>query len=79
MVLDILPDAADENETDERLTTINEAISGLSEQVKAVIVLHYVEDQSIKDISRALDMPEGTVKVYLKRGRERIRKTLKNE
>lgn len=76
---DSLPDTADENETDERLTTINEAISELSEPIKAVIVLHYIEDQSIKEIAKVLDMPEGTVKVYLMRGRDKIKKTVKNE
>ena len=77
--LDSLPDTADETETDERLTTVNEAISDLSEPIKAVIVLHYIEDQSIKEIAKVLDMPEGTVKVYLMRGRDKIKNTVKNE
>lgn len=79
LVLDSLPEIAYENEPDDRLTTVNEAISELSTPIKAVIVLHYIEDQSIKDIAKVLDMPEGTVKVYLMRGRDKIKKTVKNE
>lgn len=79
MTVEGLPEVVDNDYTDEREETVNEAIAHLPEPIKAVVVLHYIEDQSIKDISRALGIPEGTVKVYLMRGREKIKKTVRNE
>jgi len=43
------------------------AIDKLNEKFKSVIILKYVEDMTISQISEVLNFPEGTVKVYLKR------------
>lgn len=74
-----MPDVADETEADSRIDTLMGAIDRLDERQKAVIVLHYVEDQPVKKIARIMDMPEGTVKVYLMRGRENLKKFVKDE
>ncbi|RMD00173.1 sigma-70 family RNA polymerase sigma factor [Clostridium autoethanogenum] len=43
------------------------AIDKLNEKFKSVIILKYLEDMTITQISEVLDFPEGTVKVYLRR------------
>jgi len=40
------------------------------------IILHYLEDKSIADIARIMQARKNTVKTYLFRGRERLKKTL---
>ena len=43
------------------------AIDKLSQKFKSVVILKYLEDMTITQISQILDLPEGTVKVYLRR------------
>ena len=43
------------------------AIDKLNEKFKSIVVLKYLEDMTIAQISEVLDLPEGTVKVYLRR------------
>lgn len=45
----------------------------LSAPQQAVVTLFYDHDLSVKDVARALDMPEGTVKTHLSRARAALR------
>lgn len=54
-------------------------ILALPEKYRIPIHLFYYEDYSIKQIAMVLDMPEATVKIRLKRGREKLKKSLKKE
>jgi len=49
------------------------AIDALPPNERAAILLFYMEGRPIKEISAILDIPEGTVKSHLSRGREHIR------
>lgn len=49
------------------------ALDQLPEKEKAVIILHYFEDKSVKDISAILQIPSGTVKYYLSTGRNHLK------
>jgi RNA polymerase sigma-70 factor (ECF subfamily) len=49
------------------------AVSQLPEEFRAVTVLFYYEDMSIKDIGKILRVPIGTVNSRLSRARERLR------
>jgi RNA polymerase sigma-70 factor (ECF subfamily) len=51
----------------ERLT------ESLTEAQRAVVTMFYYEDMSVKDVARALEMPEGTVKTHLSRARATLR------
>lgn len=51
----------------------------LPEKYRIPIHLFYYEDYSIKDIATVLDLPESTVKIHLKRGRDKLSKILKKE
>ncbi len=61
----------------ERGATVREAIMKLSEQQREVLVLYDIEGYSYADISRMLDIEEGTVKSRLWRARDNLRKQLK--
>ena len=52
------------------------AISGLNHQEKAVILLFYMEEKSIKEIVEIMDMPSGSVRSCLSRGRKHLKKIL---
>ena len=57
-------------ETDFKLSIkidLYNAIDKLNDKFKSIIILKYLEDMSIIQISEVLNLPEGTVKVYLRR------------
>lgn len=51
----------------------------LPEKYRIPIHLFYYEDYSVKQIADVLDIPEATVKIRLKRGRDKLSKTLRKE
>ncbi|RPI86739.1 MAG: RNA polymerase sigma factor [Chloroflexi bacterium] len=55
---------------------INTAISALPAQQRMVIVLYYVNDLPLQEISEILDVPVGTVKSRLHYGREVLKRHL---
>lgn len=57
---------------------INSHILDLSEIYRSVIILRYIDELSLKEISEVLDLPLGTVKTRLFRGREALRQKLRN-
>ncbi|MGE8207482.1 RNA polymerase sigma factor SigW [Heyndrickxia sp. NPDC080065] len=58
--------------------TIQMAIFSLPEKYRSAIVLKYLEELSLIEISQILDLPLGTVKTRIHRGREALRKQLRN-
>lgn len=56
-----------------------DVVQNLKEEYRLVIVLFYYADLSMKDISKVLDIPMGTVKSRLNRGREFLKKALEKE
>ncbi|WML50254.1 RNA polymerase sigma factor SigW [Neobacillus sp. PS3-34] len=57
--------------------TIQKEILNLPEKYRSVIVLKYIEERSLNEISEILDLPLGTVKTRIHRGREALRKQLR--
>ncbi|MCU9614987.1 RNA polymerase sigma factor SigW [Caldibacillus lycopersici] len=57
---------------------IQREILNLPEKYRSVIVLKYIEELSLNEISEILDMPLGTVKTRIHRGREALRKQLRH-
>lgn len=53
-------------------------IGRLPDKYRSVIVLKYIEELPLQEISDILDMPLGTVKTRIHRGREALRKQLNN-
>lgn len=63
-------------EEKERLQMVHEVIAELSPRHRAVIVLFYLEDLPLHEISQVLDVPVGTVKSRLHYARARLRDSL---
>jgi RNA polymerase sigma-70 factor, ECF subfamily len=57
--------------------TVQQEILKLPEKYRTVIVLKYIEELSLNEISEILDMPLGTVKTRIHRGREALRQQLR--
>ena len=55
---------------------LRRAVSRLAEPERSVVLAYYLGEMSVTEISRALNMPEGTVKTRLHRGRQALRKEL---
>ena len=53
------------------------AIDGLTVSERTAVLLFYMEDRPIKEITTIMNVAEGTVKAYLSRGREHLREKLK--
>jgi RNA polymerase sigma-70 factor, ECF subfamily len=49
-----------------------EALRTLPIRQRQVLVLHYLVDLSVDEVARTLDMPDGTVKSLLARGRHAL-------
>lgn len=58
---------------------LNSAIEQLPDRYRLVIVLKYFSELSVREISYIMDAPEGTVKAYLSRARDELRKILKED
>jgi RNA polymerase sigma-70 factor (ECF subfamily) len=54
------------------------ALADLSEEFRTVVVLHDIEQLRYNDIAEALEIPVGTVKSRLSRGRHELARTLRN-
>ncbi len=55
---------------------IRNIVNKLDKDLKEVVILYYFEDFSIKQISKVLKIPEGTVKSRLSRARSTLEKKL---
>ena len=69
---DVLAEASDFRARIER------ALAGLSEPYRSIVLLREVEDHTYEDIATAVGLPLNTVKVYLHRGRQRLRDALRH-
>ncbi|WP_243293096.1 RNA polymerase sigma factor SigW [Bacillus sp. FJAT-47783] len=57
---------------------IQQEILKLPEKYRSVIVLKYIDELSLQEISDILEIPIGTVKTRIHRGREALRKQLRH-
>ena len=62
--------------SDEEWKDIRKAIASLSLQQRVVVVLYYINDLSLQEISEILDVPVGTIKSRLFYGRQALKKYL---
>ena len=67
---------AAEPEVQKDYRPLYEAIDGLSEHERICVLLFYMEDRSIVEISKIMDMPSGTVKSHLARARVHLKTKL---
>lgn len=65
-----------ELESMELQESVQKEILKLPEKYRSVIVLKYIEELSLNEISKILGLPLGTVKTRIHRGREALRRSL---
>ncbi len=68
----------DQVETMELQEMIQKEILKLPDKYRSVIVLKYIDELSLIEISEILNLPIGTVKTRIHRGREALRKQLRH-
>ncbi|MFZ3590288.1 RNA polymerase sigma factor SigW [Bacillus sp. DJP31] len=72
-----VPLPEEEVESLELQQSVQIQILRLPEKYRAVIVLKYIEELSLKEISEVLGLPISTIKTRIHRGREALRKQLR--
>lgn len=70
------PDPAVAFETTERDRLLNEALARLPERQRLAVALKYQEDLTSEEISELMGVPRNTVKTWILRARELLRKEL---
>ncbi len=60
----------------EKVKALYKAIQQLSPRLRTITIMHYIEGNTISNISSILKIGEGTIKKYLFRAREILRKEL---
>lgn len=70
------PSPAEEAATSDFRDHLEQALDGVDEPYRSVIILREIQNLKYKEISEALDMPMNTVKVYVHRGRKKLRNQL---
>jgi RNA polymerase sigma-70 factor (ECF subfamily) len=58
---------------------LRQALGALTPQHRATIALFYLEEMSVNEVARAMDVPAGTVKTRLMHARARLRSALLGE
>ena len=70
------PDPADQAARKDVIRLVEQAIAGLDEEYRAMIVLRDIEGRNYNEIAEILDCPPGTVKSRLHRARRKLRDML---
>ncbi len=55
---------------------LHRAIGQLPDKERAALLLFYMEDKPVKEIAAILEMPSGSVRAYLSRGRQHVKNFL---
>jgi len=63
---------------DELQLRVREAVQTLSDDHKAVIMMHHFQGMEVNDIAQILEVPSGTVKSRLARGRDQLHRKLRS-
>ena len=60
----------------EELIKVRKLVNELPDKMKIVILMYYMEDMSIDEISKTLDIPVGTVKSRLHQSKKKLKERL---
>ena len=61
---------------DSDIIQIKEALNNIKEEYKDIIIWHYLDDFSAKEISQITEKPEGTIRVKIHRALKALKKRL---
>lgn len=68
-----------ENDNFEQRTIVQKAVSQIDEDLKLIVIMYYYNQFSVKEISKIMGIPSGTVKSKLSRARTKLYEILKRE
>lgn len=71
-----LTDLSDEGEDITEKLSIRQALSRLSDEEREIVILHYCQGYTSKEIGEILDMKDATVRSKIMRSGEKMRKFL---
>ena len=71
--------ASEQTDSAFRYEPLYQAIDNLPKQEKAVVILYYLEEKSIREISRITEITESNIAVVLFRARKKLKAMLKSE
>lgn len=74
----LLQEEDDTAEQEEIYASLREKIAGLSQMYRDIIILHYYDGLSTKEVSERLSIPEGTVTWRLSEARKKLKKECNN-
>lgn len=63
----------------EDVVQIKEALSNIKEEYKDIIIWHYLDDFSAKEIAQITEKPEGTIRVKIHRALKSLKKAINNK
>lgn len=58
---------------------LNDILESLEEELRIIVMLYYFEDLSIRNISKIINIPQGTVKSRLSRARKKLRVLMESD
>ena len=58
--------------------TVQEALTRLNDNERVAVTLYYIEDQPIKQVAKIMNMPEGSVKSLIYRGKDKMKQFIDN-
>jgi RNA polymerase sigma-70 factor (ECF subfamily) len=71
--------AATETEPSEQIERLRQAIERLSDEHRQVVLMHYLEETSVKEVASLLSLPAKTVEGRLYQARKALFRMLDNE
>ena len=71
------PDAFAALERGDRRALLHRALEQLPETLRTAVVMRDIQEHAYRDIARALDLPEGTVKSRINRGRRELARQIR--
>ncbi len=74
---DAIPEGTTSSNSDTQID-ISRALQQLTPTERAAITLYYIDDRKVEDVASILQLPSGTVKSHLSRGRNKLADFLRN-
>ena len=74
-----MPEYEEKGISREEKVDLYQALDKLSPDYRKVLILRYFQDMKIKEIGEVMQIPEGTVKVMIHRGRKILQRILVEE
>ncbi len=70
---------SDDNTKQVKINAVRKAMKDLPDEQRMVLSLFYLEEYSLKEIAKIMNVPSGTVKSRLFNAREKLKKIIKKE